>query len=190
MAAPGHSPCALAQAPTAIVPAGWMPAATMARVIVHWTAGSHTPSGLDREHYHILIDGEGRLVRGTPSIALNGLPKARPGYAAHARNCNTGSIGIAICAMAGAVESPFDAGRYPVKLEQWGALIEACADLCARYRIPVTPQTVLSHAEVQTNLGIQQSGKWDIARLPFAPDTVGARPVGDKLRADVLARLA
>jgi hypothetical protein len=156
MAAPSHSPCALAQAPTAMVPAGWMPAAKMARVIVHWTAGTYTPSSLDRGHYHVLVNGDGMLVRGTPSIVVNGLPKARPGYAAHTRNCNTGSIGIAICAMAGAVESPFDAGRYPVRLEQWSALIEACADLCARYGIPVSPQTVLSHAEVQETLAIKQ----------------------------------
>jgi hypothetical protein len=197
MAAPGHSlrppgssTRRLAQAPTAIVPAGWMPSARMARVIVHWTAGTYNPTQFDRAHYHILVDGEGKLVRGTPSIALNSPPKAQAGYAAHTRNCNTGSIGIAICAMGGAVESPFDAGRYPITAGQWGALAAAIADLCARYRIPVTPQTVLSHAEVQDTLGIKQSGKWDIARLPFVPDLVGPRAVGDKLRADVFIKLA
>ncbi len=173
-----------------LVPAGWMPAAKIARVIVHWTAGTYAATTFDRAHYHILVDGEGKLVRGTPSIALNALPRAQPGYAAHTRNCNSGSIGISLCAMGGAKEAPFDPGRYPVKAGQWATLVAAVADLCSTYGIPVTPETVLSHAEVQSTLGMKQAGKWDIARLPFAPDLVGAGAVGDKLRADVLATLA
>jgi hypothetical protein len=173
-----------------LVPAGWMPAAKIARVIVHWSAGTYAPTTFDRAHYHILVDGEGKLIRGTPSIALNALPKAQSGYAAHTRNCNSGSIGISLCAMGGAKDVPFDPGKYPVKAEQWATLVAAVADLCATYGIPVTLTTVLSHAEVQGTLGIKQAGKWDIARLPFAPDLVGAGAVGDKLRADVLATLA
>jgi N-acetyl-anhydromuramyl-L-alanine amidase AmpD len=174
---------------TRVVPAGWMPAAKIARVIVHWTAGTYTPTKLDLSHYHVLIDGKAQLVRGTPSIAANGLPKASAGYAAHTLNCNTGSIGISLCAMAGAVEAPFDPGKYPITAEQWGALVKACADLCERYQIPVSPKTLLSHAEVQTNLGIVQRGKWDIARLPFDPTIKGAKAVGDKLRAEVSGAL-
>ncbi len=173
-----------------LVPAGWMPAAKIVRVIVHWTAGTYTPTAFDRAHYHILVDGEGKLVRGMPSIALNGLPKAQQGYAAHTRNCNSGSIGISLCAMGGANEAPFDPGRDPIKAGQWATLVAAVADLCARYNIPITRATVLSHAEVQGTLGVKQAGKSDIARLAFAPDLVGAGAVGDKLRADVLATLA
>ena len=173
-----------------LVPAGWMPAAKIVRVVVHWTAGTYTPTTFDRAHYHILVDGEGKLVRGIPSIALNALPRAQPGYAAHTRNCNSGSIGISLCAMGGAKEAPFDSGKYPITAMQWGTLVAAVADCCATYKIPVTPATVLSHAEVQGTLGIKQAGKWDISRLPFAPGPVGAGAVGDKLRADVLATLA
>lgn len=168
-----------------IVPAGWMPAAKIARVICHWTAGTHTPSAFDKSHYHLLIDGSGKLVRGTPTIDLNSLPKAKAGYAAHTLNCNTGSIGISLCGMAGAVERPFDPGKYPLTPEQWGTLIKACADLCGHYGIPVSPKTLLSHAEVQVNLGIKQRNKWDIAVLPFNRKLNTAALVGHELRDNV-----
>jgi hypothetical protein len=174
---------------TRVIPAGWMPAANIARIIGHWTAGNYSPTDFDKGHYHVLIDGQGKAVRGKPSIALNGLPKAQSGYAAHTLNCNTGSIGISICAMAGAVESPFNAGKAPITSAQWAAFVLAIADLCERYKIAVTPKTVLTHAEVQANLGIKQRNKWDISRLPFDLKVVGAKAVGDKLRAEVSAAL-
>ncbi|WP_248311241.1 peptidoglycan-binding protein [Bosea sp. UNC402CLCol] len=58
-------------ASTSVVPSDWMPAAQMDRIIVHWTAGAHRGSGLDRSHYHVLIEGDGKLVRGIPPISLN-----------------------------------------------------------------------------------------------------------------------
>lgn len=170
------------------VPAAWMQAARMDRVIVHWTAGAHKASALDKSHYHVLIEGDGTLVRGTPSIALNEAP-AKKGYAAHTLNCNSGSIGVSMCCMAGAVERPFKAGSAPMTREQWDKMILVVADLCRRYGIPVTSRTVLSHAEVQPNLGIAQRGKWDIARIAFLPDVVGAKACGDLMRRSVAAAL-
>ncbi|TCR60927.1 peptidoglycan-binding protein [Bosea sp. BK604] len=172
-----------------IVPLDWMPAAQMSRLIVHWTAGNHTASGLDRSHYHILVESDGKLVRGIPSIALNDARGAKTGYAAHTLNCNTGSIGVSLCCMAGAVEKPFKPGSAPMTKVQWDAVPAVVADLCRRYGIPVTPKTVLSHAEVQANLGIKQKGKWDIARLAFDPSIVGAAACGDLLRRQVQAVL-
>jgi N-acetyl-anhydromuramyl-L-alanine amidase AmpD len=154
----------------------------MSRAILHWTAGSHRASSLDRSHYHILIEGNGALVRGNPSIVLNDAGGTKKGYAAHTLNCNTGSIGVALCCMAGAVERPFKAGSAPMTLAQWQMLPRVVADLCRRYTIPVTPKTVLSHAEVQANLGVAQRGKWDIARLAFNPSVVGSKACGDILR--------
>lgn len=170
------------------VPADWMPWAQMQRIIVHWTAGGHKASATDRKHYHLLLEGDGTLVRGNPSIALNQAP-VKAGYAAHTLNCNSGSIGVSLCGMAGAVERPFQAGKSPITMEQWAALPAVIAALCRRYSIPVTPSTVLSHAEVQATLGIAQRGKWDIAILPFDPALNTARKVGDSLRAAVKARL-
>jgi len=170
------------------VPVDWMPWAQMQRIIVHWTAGANTASALDREHYHILIEGGGKVVRGKPSIDLNQAP-VKKGYAAHTLNCNSGSIGVSLCGMAGAVESPFSAGRSPITREQWEILPSVLADLCRRYSIPVTPSTVLSHAEVQGTLGIAQRGKWDISRLPFEPSIKGAKAVGDLFRNATKLRL-
>jgi N-acetyl-anhydromuramyl-L-alanine amidase AmpD len=173
----------------ATVPADWMPQATIARIIVHWTAGRHKASGLDRAHYHILIEGDGTLVRGTPSIALNSLPAARKGYAAHTRGCNTGSIGVSLCCMAGAIESPFHAGVAPMTRAQWDKLPFVLADLVRRYDLAFSPKTILTHAEVQATLGIRQLGKWDIARLAFDPAVKGARACGDLMRNRLHAQL-
>ncbi len=180
---------ASAKPAAALLPAGWMPDAKMQRVIVHWTAGTHSASEADRGHYHVLIEGSGKPVRGKPSIKLNEAP-AKAGYAAHTLNCNSGSIGVSMCCMGGAIESPFSAGKYPMTREQWEAMTSAVADLCRRYSIPVTDKTVLSHAEVQNNLGIQQRGKWDFTRLAFAPSVVGAKACGDMMRAEVRAKLS
>lgn len=171
-----------------IVPSDWMPAGRLERIIVHWTAGHHRASGLDKSHYHVLIEGDGTLVRGKPSIAANGIGGAGP-RASHTLNCNTGSIGVSLCCMAGAVEKPFNPGKAPLTAAQWQALPRVLADLCRRYGIPVSPKTVLSHAEVQSNLGIAQRGKWDIARVVPAPDLVGAKVCGDALRAAVAGLL-
>lgn len=171
------------------VPAAWMPPCAMSRIVVHWTAGAHEASDFDRQHYHLLVEGDGRLVRGIPAIDRNAAP-IRPGYAAHTLNLNGGSIGVSLCCMGGAVETPvFRAGRWPLTRPQWDRLPAVLADLCRRYRIPVGRRTVLSHAEVQPTLGIPQRGKWDIARLPFDAVAGGPVPVGDLFRARTAAAL-
>jgi hypothetical protein len=172
-----------------MIPSNWMPDAKIARVVLHWTAGGHKATDFDRKHYHVLVEGDGKLVKGFPSIALNSLPKAKPGYAAHTLNCNTGSIGLSMCCMAGAIERPFKPGKYPLTSSQWSAAARAAADLCRRYGIPVTPKTVLSHAEVQVNLGIKQRGKWDIAILAFDTDFNTAKECGDIFREAVALEL-
>lgn len=171
-----------------LVPVDWMPSAKMDRIICHWTAGTHKATEFDRGHYHILIEADGNLVRGIPSIKLNEAP-TKKGYAAHTLNCNTGSIGVSLCCMGGSVEAPFMPGKYPMTKAQWDRLTSAVAELCRKYGIKVTDRTVLSHAEVQHNLGITQKGKWDYTVLAFDLSVKGARACGDKLRAEVLAKL-
>lgn len=177
------------QAPaTGIVPAAWMPVARLERIVFHWTAGNSTASNIDRAHYHVLIEGDGKLVRGIPSIAANGIGGSGQ-RASHTLNCNTGSIGVSLCGMTGAIESPFNPGKSPITAIQWKTLADVLADLCRRYDIPVTPRTVLSHAEVQSTLGVAQRSKWDISRLPFAPTVIGAKACGDAMRSAVAAKL-
>lgn len=172
-----------------VIPSAWLPDATITGIVFHWTAGQNKASDLDRSHYHLLIEGDGKHVRGLPSIDLNSLPKSKTGYAQHTLNCNTGFIGVSLCGMAGAIESPFSAGKQPITRIQWDELANVLAQLCKRYGIKVSRKTVLSHAEVQTILGIKQKGKWDIARLPFDTSIQGAVAIGDQMRAMVQSHL-
>lgn len=191
----GTFPVPVAAAPRPVLgrllPPEWLPNVDMERVIGHWTGGSYTPSSLDREHYHLLISGKNEVVRGHRSIAdnVNVNGKSSDDYAAHTLNCNSKSIGVSICCMAGATEVPFDAGQFPMTAGQWEVYTQVVAELCHFYKIPVTPKTVLSHAEVQNNLGIRQRGKWDWTRLAFDPSVVGAAATGEKLRREVSAKL-
>ncbi|HYI27566.1 MAG TPA: N-acetylmuramoyl-L-alanine amidase [Bradyrhizobium sp.] len=174
--------------PAGVVPADWMPWARMQRIIIHWSAGANKVSAIDRKHYHLILDGEGNLVRGDHSIADN-VSTGDGKYAAHTLGLNSGSIGVSLAGMAGATESPFQPGKSPITRAQWEKLPLVLADLCRRYAINVAATTVLSHAEVEKTLGIKQRGKWDIARLPFDPSIVGAKAVGDQFRAATKALL-
>ncbi|TPE47246.1 N-acetylmuramoyl-L-alanine amidase, partial [Amaricoccus solimangrovi] len=89
---------------------------SMKRVILHWTAGTNVVSALDRQHYHRIVDGEGSVFAGVWPIEANESidPNGPVAYAAHTLNCNTGSIGVALCGMVGAVEAPFSPGLHPI----------------------------------------------------------------------------
>lgn len=154
----------------------------MKRIVIHWTAGPHTPTGLDKQHYHKIIDGQGRVHDGIHPISANAGPLKPGGYAAHTLNCNTGSIGVALAAMAGAQERPFRAGKYPITPAQEQALTRLLVGLCDEYGIAVTRETVLTHAEVQPTLGIKQKGKWDITWLLGMTQPGDPLAVGDVIR--------
>ncbi len=169
------------------VPAEWMPNAKAERIICHWTAGGYKASPLDRKHYHILVEDDGEIIRGYNSIADN--DRTTDGvYAAHTLGLNTGSIGVAVCCMADATETPFDAGRFPMTEVQWERMAQIAAELCHRYGLPVTERTVLGHGEVQHNLGIKQKGKWDPLVLPWRSN-LSRTKVGSLFRIRVLSAL-
>lgn len=174
------------------IPTSWMPKAKMDRIIFHWTAGTHKASSFDKQHYHILIEADGRVVRGAPTIDGNARGNRTGKKASHTLNCNTGSIGVSLCCMGGnnVRESPFVAGKWPLTRTQWEKLALVLADLCRAYDIPVTAKTVLSHAEVQATLGIKQRQKWDISRLAFDPSVKGAKVCGDMMRKAVREAMA
>lgn len=155
----------------------------MKRVIIHWTAGTHNVSAVDKKHYHYIIGGDGAVVAGDLPVSAN--ESTATAYAAHTRGLNTGSIGVAFAAMHGAKERPFSAGRYPITEGQVAAMARLVFDLCEKYGIPVTPETVLTHAEVEPTLGVSQSGKWDVTWLPNMDQAGNARAVGDLLRQKV-----
>lgn len=157
----------------------------MKRIIWHWTAGGHKANATDRRHYHIIIEGDGTVVKGNSPISANAHisdPKNGKTYAAHTRGLNTESIGVAVAAMRGAKESPFDTGPSPITPAQVDALVRVTADLCREYGIAVTEKTVLSHAEVQPRLGVRQRAKWDISWLPGMTRAGDPMAIGDGLR--------
>lgn len=160
----------------------------MKRIILHWSAGTHRASALDREHYHYMIQGDGSVVVGDKPVSANAAPLSR-NYAAHTANLNTDSIGIAVCAMRGARQSPFSPGDQPITDAQVEALVTLTAMLARDYGIPVSRTTILSHAEVQPTLGVRQAGKWDIAWLPGRSNANDPIGVGDYLRARVTEKL-
>ncbi|WP_347139986.1 N-acetylmuramoyl-L-alanine amidase [Paracoccus sp. SSK6] len=162
---------------------------TLKRIIMHWSAGAHSVSALDRQHYHYIVSGTGEAIAGIHRPESNIFPK-KGAYAAHILSLNTGSIGVALAAMAGAVERPFNAGKAPITPVQLDKFIHLVAALSCKYGIPVTRETVLSHAEVQPTLKVKQRGKWDICWIPgmFAPGDPVA--VGDELRRRITAAKA
>lgn len=152
------------------------------RVIAHWTAGGYRVSDLDREHYHFIVGGDGKVEPGFFRPADNMPCIASRGYAAHTWHCNTDSIGVAVACMAGATQG--NAGSYPMTESQWKILAEVVADLVEFYGIPLASDRVLGHGEVTWELGIDQAGKWDPLWLPWAP-TLDMRAAGTLFRAEV-----
>lgn len=152
----------------------WLFPCRMDRVICHWTVTDYQYSDHAADHYHFLIDGEGRVHKGYWDIDDN--VNAGDGAAAsHTYRLNSGSIGVACLCMGGATASNF--GRYPLREIQWQRMAEVVAELCAFYKIPITPKTVLQHGEVDTRYVApgewprgyyDQGGKWDINVLPWA----------------------
>lgn len=172
------------------LPLEWLPASHhMYRVVAHWTAGSHTVSKTDKEHYHFIWSGDGDVVRGDRPVTANESTSDNDGYAAHTKNLNSGSIGVSLACMAGAIENPFNPGAYPMTKVQWDHMCMGIAQLCAYYGIQVTDETVLSHGEVEDTLGVDQSGKWDFTRLAWDLSIQGQHACGERLRSDVLRYL-
>ena len=110
----------------------------MKRLILHWSAGAHKVTETDKAHYHFIIDGAGNVCAGRHPVEANENP-IKGKYAAHTLNCNTGSIGVAVAAMAGAVERPFNPGKQPITEAQVDALVRdavaACEGLVSGVRI-------------------------------------------------------
>jgi N-acetyl-anhydromuramyl-L-alanine amidase AmpD len=152
----------------------------MKRIIIHWTAGTNKPSSTDKKHYHFIVGGDRAIEVGNLPVEAN--ESTATEYAAHTRGLNTGSIGVAFAAMHGAKERPFSAGKYPINEAQVGAMVVLLNNLSKRYNIPITPETILTHAEVEPTLGVKQRGKWDVTWLPGMDQASHARAVGDLLR--------
>jgi len=158
----------------------------MNRIVWHHTGGSYNPNATDKRAYHGLIDGDAQFHNGMFAIEANAPGKIRRGaYAAHVLSLNTGSIGLAICAMGQGVWADPLGGRWPVKPVQVDALLAHTAYLCRAYGIAVSARTVLSHAEVEPTLGVKQRNKWDFDYPLRAVQSRNPVAIGDELRQEL-----
>ena len=153
----------------------------MNKITIHWTAGTYQPNTTDLEHYHFLIDGEGKRHNGKFKPEDN--ENCNDGkYAAHTGGGNTGAIGVSMCAMAG-FNSAASCGNYPITPVQLEACFKLCAELCKKYNIPV--ENVWTHYEFGINHPDTTShGKIDIIYLPPYP-LVKRNEVGGFIRSKI-----
>lgn len=154
----------------------------MKRIIIHWTAGTYQPNNIDFEHYHYLVNGDGMVINGKfkPEDNLN----CNDGkYAAHTGGGNTGSIGIAMCGMSGYSSAKgISSTKYPLTKVQCERCFKLVAELCQKYNLQVTPQTVLTHYEFgKSHPNTSSAGKIDIVYLPPYPEIAQSK-VGDFIR--------
>lgn len=155
----------------------------MKRIIIHWTAGTYQPNYHEYQCYHYLINGDGVLFKGkyTPEDNENCYDGK---YAQHTGGGNTGSIGIAVCAMAG-FENSVKVGKYPITPAQCEKLFFEVARLCKKYNIPITPDTVMTHYEFGLkHPDTKSKGKIDIIYLPPYPKET-KETIGDFIRGKV-----
>ena len=152
----------------------------MKRIIIHWTAGAYKPNSTDFEHYHYLVDDKGNVHNGKHKVEDNENCNDR-NYAAHTGGGNTGSIGIALCGMAG-FSSRQSIGKYPLTKVQCERTFKLIAELARKYHIAINPQNVLTHYEFGLkHPNTTSAGKIDIIYLPPYPDVTQAE-IGNYIR--------
>lgn len=150
----------------------------MKRIIIHWTAGGWFPNATDKEHYHFLIDKNGKTINGKYKVEDN--ENCYDGkYAAHTGGGNTGAIGVSMCGMFGFKNSK-NIGEYPLTKKQCEACFKLVAQLCKKYLINVN--NVLTHHEFGlAHPKTISAGKIDIIYLPPYPE-IKQNQIGDFIR--------
>ena len=155
----------------------------MKKIIIHWSAGTYYPTLHEKQCYHYLIDKNGKIYSGIykPENNLN----CHDGiYAAHTGGGNSGSIGVAMCAMAD-FKNENNCGNYPITLTQFEACMKLCAQLCDKYSIEINPTNIMTHYEFgQKNPKTSSFGKIDIIYLPPYP-WVPKNDVGSFIRSKI-----
>jgi len=138
------------------------------RIILHWTAGKFYPTEYEKQFYHYLVDVQGKIHNGIYKPEDN-LDCKDGRYAAHTGGGNTGSVGVALCAMSG-FRSPKQCGSYLISPIQFEACMNLCARLCQKYKLEVNESTVMTHYEFGLkNPATTSAGKTDITYLPPYP---------------------
>ena len=155
----------------------------MKKIILHWTAGNYFPTDFDKRFYHYLIDKNGNIHEGKFKPE-NNLRCVNNNYAKHTGGGNTGAIGVAMCGMFG-FECRTKIGNYPISPKQLEATFKFCAELCQKYKINITPETVMTHYEFGLkNPQTTSAGKIDIIFLP-PYSWVAQKDIGSFIRAKI-----
>lgn len=147
------------------------------KIIIHWSAGVYYPSRTDLEHYHFLIDKDGKIHNGIHKPEDN--EDCYDGnYAAHTGGGNTGAIGVSYCGMYN-FYNHYSVGKYPLTKVQLESGFKFCAELAKKYNIAITPQTIMTHYEFGLkHPNTTSRGKIDIIYLPpyqwICKDDVGS----------------
>ena len=160
----------------------------LTKITMHWAVTGYGVTDLSRRHYHSVTDGGGAQIMGYLPPEANA--DTGTAYVAHARRFNTGNIGMAMAAMAGAKERPFTAGIAPITTYQLAAFVKHVAAMALKYGIPVSRETIFTHAEIEGQFGVAQNGKWDITWLPGMDAPMSAVVVGDILREMIRKEMA
>lgn len=140
----------------------------VSKIVIHWSAGGYQPNSVDFEHYHYMINAQGLVIEGKYKPEDNN--DCTDGkYAQHCGGGNTGAVGLALCGMLG-FKSRYSIGKYPLTKVQCERAFKLCAELCKKYNIKITPQTVYTHYEFgKTHPKTSSAGKIDIIYLPPYP---------------------
>lgn len=162
-----------------LIPEAWLKGLypLQKRIICHWTVTGYKPDSPSLDSYHFVIDGDGKVHRGYRDIDTP---------APHTFGFNS-SIGISLACMGG---WDGESTPYPPTEAQWNSLVECVRQLCDRYSIPITQNSVLMHGEVDRILGVDQDGKWDIGYLPHLGIHGNTNACGSVLRQSLLAEPA
>lgn len=89
-----------------------------------------------------------------------------------------------MCGMLG-FKNRANVGQYPLTKAQVERCFKLVAGLCKKYKIAITPQTVLTHYEFgKSHPKTTSAGKIDIVYLPPYP-TVEQNKIGDFIRGKV-----
>ncbi|MCL5795628.1 MAG: N-acetylmuramoyl-L-alanine amidase [Patescibacteria group bacterium] len=112
----------------------------LTHIYIHWSGGSYSSAS---DHYHFNINGEGKLLQSGEPTDLKD----------HTSQRNTGAIGVAVDAMAGASLECYkdiygtNCASDPITKTQMDTLYQLIADLSKTYSIPIDADHVMTHAE-------------------------------------------
>lgn len=155
------------------------------KIICHWTAGTLTPNGTDKEHYHYMVDGKGNVYKGDHSIEAN--DNCQDGeYAAHCGGGNTCRIGVAVCGMLGFSPPTKNNKNYLLTKIQMEALYLLNARLLFSEGYVKLSDKDSYVLQTHMEFGLKHTkttsyGKVDICYIPCNPE-IQPEDVGDFIR--------